>query len=163
MYNIVTHMYVSAVGNKRTFGSKLHFLNYSTGELGMIVELFSRRPFIKILFCHVTIWISRFRITTHFTGNFPEISQKFPGISRFCSGNFLEISRKFPGHFPETSRNFPGNFPDISRKFPGIFPEISRKFPGHFPEISWKFSGNFPDISRKFSGNFPENGVAVQD
>ena len=67
---------MSAVGNKRTFESKLHFLSYSTGELGMIVELFSRRPFIKMLFCHVTIWISRFRITTHFTGNFPEISPK---------------------------------------------------------------------------------------
>ena len=79
------------MGNKRTFGSKLYFLSYSTGELGMIVELFSRRPFIKILFCHVTIWISRFRITTHFPGNFPKISPKI-------FGNFSENS--YTHHLP---------------------------------------------------------------
>ena len=42
---------MSAVGNKRYFDteSKLHFLSYSTGESAMIVELFSRRSFLKIL------------------------------------------------------------------------------------------------------------------
>ena len=56
---------------------KLPFLKYLTGESGMIVELFSHRSFIKILFCRVTIWVSRFRITEHFIGNFQKFSGKF--------------------------------------------------------------------------------------
>ena len=64
---------------------KITFLIYSTDELGMISELFSLRSFIKILFSHLTISISRFRITIYF----PEISAKFPV-------NFFE-------NFPENS------------------------------------------------------------
>ena len=77
--------HVKGVGNKRRNASKLPFLRYSTGESGMIVELFSHRPFIEILFSRFKIWVSRFRITDHFQ----EISAKFPG-------NFPEISRKIP-------------------------------------------------------------------
>ena len=72
-----TDIYMSAVGNKRHFGSKLYFLSYSTGESGMIVELFSRRLFIKILFCRPTILIFRFRITEYFIKNFRKF-QKIP-------------------------------------------------------------------------------------
>ena len=76
---------MKGVGNKRRNASKLPFLRYSTGGSGMIVELFSHRPFIEILFCRLTIWISRFLITEHFPGNFREISAKF-------FENFPEIS-----------------------------------------------------------------------
>ena len=51
----------------------------------MISELFSRRPFIKILFSHLTISISRFRIIIYFSEIFAKFSQKifkiFPGKS----------------------------------------------------------------------------------
>ena len=57
----------------------------------MIVGLFSHRPFIKIFFCRFAISISRFRITTHFPGNFPEISPKI-------FGNFSENS--YTHHLP---------------------------------------------------------------
>ena len=83
-------LYLKGVGNKAQNASKMSFLRYSTGESDMIVELFSRRPFIKILFSHLTISISRFRIIE----------------------NFSEISRKFSGNFPEISRKFLGNLPD---------------------------------------------------
>ena len=76
---------MKGVGNKCWNTFKLPFLRYSTGGSGMIVELFSHRPFIKILFCRSTIWISRFRITEHFPGNFREISANF-------FGNFSENS-----------------------------------------------------------------------
>ena len=78
---------MKGVGNKRRNASKFVFLRYSTGVSGIIVELFSRRPYIKISFCRFTISISRFRI---------------PGISRKYPGNFSEISRKFhlPSHPP---------------------------------------------------------------
>ena len=64
------------VGKRCLIVWKLHFLRYtknlySTDESGMIVELFSRRLFIKILICLSTISIFRFRITVHFIGNLP--------------------------------------------------------------------------------------------
>ena len=79
---------MNPVGKKRVIGRKLHFLRYLTGGFSMIVGLFSHRSLIKILFCRFTISISRFRITTHFTGNLPKIYRKF-------LRNFSEISRKF--------------------------------------------------------------------
>ena len=77
---------------KHIFWSKMKYLRYSTDELGMISVLFSRIPFIKILFYHLTILISRFRITMYFLGNFPEISPKF-------SEKFRENSR-YPTYTP---------------------------------------------------------------
>ena len=65
---------MKGVGNKRQNTLKIIFLKYLTYELGMISGLFSRRPFIKILFSHLTILISRFRIIIYFS----EISAKFP-------------------------------------------------------------------------------------
>ena len=69
------------MGNKSTIRWRLSFLWYSTGESGMIVRLFSCKPFIKFLFCRYAISFSRFRITVHFPGNFPEISGNLPEIS----------------------------------------------------------------------------------
>ena len=71
---------LKGVENKRVNAFKLIFLRYSTGESGMIVELFSHRPFMKILFCRITMWISRFRITEHF--------MKYRKFSRNLSENF---------------------------------------------------------------------------
>ena len=70
---------MKGVGYKRHFEVKMEFLRYSTGELGVISGLFSRRPFIKIYFFHFTILISRFRITEYFPRNFPENFRKFSG------------------------------------------------------------------------------------
>ena len=64
--------HMKGLGKKGTFGQKMEFLRYSTCGLGLISGLFSRRPFIKILFSHVTTLISRFRITE----SLPEISRK---------------------------------------------------------------------------------------
>ena len=89
---------MKGLGKKRHFGSKMDFLRYSTGELGMISGLFSRRPFIKILFSHFTKLISRFRIIHIFR----EISAKF--------------SRKFSKIFGENSwspPNPPHPFPKL--------------------------------------------------
>ena len=36
----IISLYMSAVGNKRDFGLKLHFLRYSVGGSGIIVGLF---------------------------------------------------------------------------------------------------------------------------
>ena len=97
-YQVPTYtqdIYVKGVGNKCWNAWKITFLRYSTGELGMISELFSRRPFIKILFSHLTISISRFRIIIYF--------------------------RKFPRNFREIFfKNFPGNptFTPISLTHP---------------------------------------------
>ena len=111
-------MYVNPVGKKGIIGWKIHFLRYSTGESGMIVELFSQRLFIKILFCRPTISISRFRITTYFTGNFPE------------------ISRKFFGNFPENSwpPTYPPYLPPIS------FTHTQPPKPWTHPELQIQFS-----------------------
>ena len=79
---------MKVVGNKRRNAFKLSFLRCSTYESGMIVELFSDRPFIKILFSRFTISFSRFRITMIL----PEISRKFPENSRKILGNFPEFS-----------------------------------------------------------------------
>ena len=64
-------------GKKRALGWFLHFCRYLTGELSMISGLFFWRPFVKILIFRFTNSISRFRITLHFIGNFPEISRNF--------------------------------------------------------------------------------------
>ena len=67
----------------------MHFLRYSTGELGMISELIFCRPIVKILIYHFTISIL-------VIGPFPEISGKFRGNIRNFPGNFPEISQNFP-------------------------------------------------------------------
>ena len=67
----------------------MSFLRYPTGESGMVVELFSRRPYIKILFCRFTIYHFPFSEPRKFLGKFPEISWKF-------LGKLPEISRKIP-------------------------------------------------------------------
>ena len=85
---------MKGVVNKRWNSFKLPFLRYSTGESGMIVKLFSHRPFIKILFCRLTIWISRFPKIL------PEISYRFFRI-------FLKISRKIPTPPPITLTHTP--------------------------------------------------------
>ena len=71
----ITHLKVQ--GKKRALGRFLHFFRYLTGELSMISGLFFWRPFVKIFIFRFTNSISRFRITLHFTGNFPEISRNF--------------------------------------------------------------------------------------
>ena len=81
--------HVKGVVKKRIFWQKLTFLRYSTSESGMIVEFFSCRSYIEILFSRPAIRFSRFRIPR----------------------TFREISRKIPGNFSENSRKFPGNFP----------------------------------------------------
>ena len=64
-------------GKKRRLQRKLHFTKYSTGELSGISELFSYKPFIKILIFRFTISISRFLIITHFPENFRKFLGKF--------------------------------------------------------------------------------------
>ena len=109
---------MKVLGKKRRIGWFLPFLRYSTSESGMIVGLFYRRPFIKILFYHCTISISRFLIITHFPRNF------FRNLSKI----FSEFSRKIPtsppiplthtpyhppppiSHTPEHTQNFKLNF-----------------------------------------------------
>ena len=83
------------VGKKRVIGWKLHFLRYLTGELSMIWGLFFCKNFVKILISRFTRSISRFLITTHFFGNFPEIFRKF-------FENLSEIScmSTYPPHLP---------------------------------------------------------------
>ena len=82
---------MNLVGKKHIIEWKIYFLTCrcSTDESGVIVELFSRRLFIKILFCCTTILISRFRITKYFS----EILLKFFKI-------LIKISRKFPAYLP---------------------------------------------------------------
>ena len=86
---------MKGVGYKRHFRVKLPFLRYSTDGSGMIVELFSRRPFIKILFYRFTILVSHFLITIYFTGNFPEIFRNF-------FRNFSKISYTSPIYLTHT-------------------------------------------------------------
>ena len=57
---------------------------------------------------------------------------------RSLSGNFRDISGKFPGNFREISGKFPGNFREISGKFPGNFREISGKNLLIVVKIAWK-------------------------
>ena len=96
---------MKGVGNKRRNVSKLIFLRYSTGESGMIVGLFSHRPFIKILFCRLTIWISRFRITEHFTGNLLEIFRKFSENS--SENSYVITYPPYPPPMPLTYTQHP--------------------------------------------------------
>ena len=101
----VQYTYMKGVGNKRRNEFKLPFLRYSTGESGMILELFSHRPFIKTLFCRLTIWISRFRITEYFIGNFLEISRKFSG--NFSENSYTPTYPPYPPPTPLTHTQHP--------------------------------------------------------
>ena len=104
---------------------------YSTGESGMIVELFSRRPFIKILFCRFKILIFRFLIITYFTENFTEISQKF--LRNFSENSYppptpLTYPPYHPPrpntHNPEPTQNFKSTFLEYT-----FFVELGVFFP----------------------------------
>ena len=70
------------VRKKNIFWSKMKYLRCSTDELGMISELFSRRSFIKMLFHHFTILISRFSdhhmFSRKFSRNLSKIFGKLP-------------------------------------------------------------------------------------
>jgi len=65
-----------------------------------------------------------------FLGFFPEISGKFPNISRTSPGHFLEFSRKCPGNLLELSCKFPRRLPDNSMICYEGFPDF---FSGKFP------------------------------
>ena len=96
---------MKGVGNKRENAFKLPFLRYSTGGSGMIIELFSHRPFIEILFCRLTMWISRFRITEHFPGNFREISAKI--FENFSENSYTPTYPPYPPPMSLTHTQYP--------------------------------------------------------
>ena len=98
----------------------------------MIVELFSRRPFTKILFSHLTILISRFRITICFTENFTEISQKI-------SQKFTKIPNPPPIHTPCHSLTPTYHIPAPPQNFKSVFLEMTIiiKVPGFYLPVSY--------------------------
>ena len=96
---------MKGVGKKLNFEVKLHFLRYLTGGFNMIVGSFSCYPFVKILICRFTISISRFRITIHFTGNFPEISPKFFRI--FSENSYFPTYPPYISPIPLTPTHLP--------------------------------------------------------
>ena len=100
------YTYLKGVIKKHIFWWKLTFLRYSTSESGMIVEFFSCRPYIEILFSRPTI---RFPVFGS-----PENSGKF-------LGNFSEISRKFPENFP-TPTHHPSPIPTHTPSHPPLIP-----------------------------------------
>ena len=91
---------MKVVGKTCTFLSKLHFIWYSTSESMMIMELFSNKSYMKILFSRFIISFFPFSDLQKFFKNFTEISQNFHGKFLKNFGKFINHS---PTHPPYTS------------------------------------------------------------
>ena len=143
---------MKGVGKKRVIWLKLHFLRYLTGGFSMIVGLFSHRPFIKILFCRFTISISRFRITTHFTENFPKISQKFLG--KFLLPHLPPLPTPHPTHPhpPPTSPNTPRTSNSIFSKIYFFLNWPSLSHDVHLSNVQWSFLKKWTVLSEPHGG-----------
>ena len=125
---------LKGVGNKRRNAWNITFLRYLTDGLGMISGLFSRRPFIKIFISHLTISISRFRITTYFSEIFAKFPEFFFKILFWKSYFHIYITYPPPTSHTHTQHPKPWTHPELQIHFSRnvIFSAFSRLFPTPF-------------------------------